>query len=478
MKFKLFILTVAIIAGGTNSFATETTADYLDMALNYQNSGQASKAVEYANYVLELEPENTFANEIIKNYSDLETKCEAQKTFSPKTDKKVLAQSDKTAETENTVKDARYFNLLGEKFLAQRNYDEALSSFYKSLTCDNKNYVTYNNLAIVYQYKNNFLMAEKYYKQAYKLKKNSNSLINLAMLYKENGQKEKSVKYFKKAVKIDPNNSVGYYLLGKHYRECSNYDCAISNLEQAIQINPQNHAAQLLLALCYFEVEEFSKSADLLNCYIQAHPNSDYAYALLSKCLFLVNDYEGAKNALVKALLINECAQYKFEFAKLEYALKNYKEALVLFEELASMYTSPVLSNYLGLCKFKTGNYSGAESDFKTALKYSPQRIIYFYNLSLVYKALNNTEECEKLQKMIANHVPSRPQDTIDLSYIKFDCEDSQQALDTLESGIRTWPNEKSLYLTKLNLHAVLKDDLGYNKTKALINERFNNYGK
>src|SRR5574344_936917 len=76
--FLLFLL-ITLVISPLSLKANEVTDDYLEIAQNYINSSNYTKALEYINEVIKLEPNNKFAIELKDKISPKTTEEQAQK---------------------------------------------------------------------------------------------------------------------------------------------------------------------------------------------------------------------------------------------------------------------------------------------------------------------------------------------------------------------------------------------------------------
>lgn len=108
------------------------------------------------------------------------------------------------------------FNQIGEVYLLQNNYSNALNSFNRSLSYDSDN---------------------------------KNTLYNMAIVYGKLNQPEKAIETLQKIP--EPQADKVYYELGKNYEKMKNIDSAISNYLKAVEKNSQYFKAYLSLGNLY-----------------------------------------------------------------------------------------------------------------------------------------------------------------------------------------------------------------------------------
>lgn len=455
--------------------ASELTDDYFDIAINYFNSNNCTKALEYLDSILNLEPDNTAAK-ALKNKILQPQPCPNENT--PENSAKIseAVQIPNTCQpVENVTYNSDYYNKKGQEFYNKKEYDTAIGYFYKAIAINNKNAQAYNNLGMSYWLKNNNNTAIKYFKKANLVNKNyTQPLVNLSELYKQSGDTQNQIYYLLKAIKLNSADYSAYYRLGDYYRSTGAYPAAIENYKEVVKINPKFNQVYLNLAMCFFETEEFNYTLLAINQYLGFCPDSDFAFFLGARANLALCRYAEAKTYIEKAISICDKNEYQFELAKIDYYLDDYQTALGIFQNLLKSGDSAEIYNYMGLCYYKLKNIEAAIANFNNAINLDGCRPIYYYNLAQCYKSLKDKKNYAKYIADATKITPIKPQDFIDLSYIYYDNSNSGYAINSLNSAIVKYPDVKSLYLSKLKIYEALGDNLHYNETKDLIEMRFN----
>lgn len=472
----LLILLVSLIAP---CCANELVDDYFDIAKNYLEVGDTTRALEYIDYVLMINPRCTKALQLKTRLLPQESNDDLsraamtiskQKNLSdlaildiPKTDKlKIENNSD-------------YYNKQGKQFYINEEYDSAIQSFFRAVSVDNKNYIAYNNLGMAYWMKNNLYSAEKYFKKAASISKTyPQPYINLALLYKQRGDLDKQYSYLKKALDVNPTNYWTYYLLGDYYTSIDDYPASIPYYVDAINLNSNFAPPYLALAIADFKTDKYEQSITTLKNYIEFNPNSDFAYSMLAKNYYILGDYLTAKKYIKTAIRLNPTNIYRLELAKIEYNAGQYSNALLNLQIIEPEYQYPEIYNYIGLCNLALRRYEMAIINFNKAIVLDNKRAIYYYNLAQCYKQIDDKNNYVKYMNTALQVTPVLYQDYIDLSCIYYNTGKVNLAVKMLQDGIQAIPNNKPLYLALLNLYDRLDDQAGYNYIKSEIESRFN----
>ena len=125
---------------------------------------------------------------------------------------------------------------------------------------------------------------------------------------------------------------------------------------------------------------------------------------------FLNGDYDAAIGFYKKAISLNKSEEILYENLGLVYerkempeeALNTYKEALKIMPASESM------NSKAGELCYKRSEYEAAIEYIKKAIEANPKNAVYYDNLSLAYRSMNNyelakktLEKCRKPKKRI-----------------------------------------------------------------------------
>ena len=477
---KILILFCLIVAFILPAYSNELADDYFDIAQNYVQNGATTKALEYINYVLMINPKYSkaieFKNKLIPQETNddlIRTAITLSKLNNPST--LSILDIPKTSEKYKVENSSDYYNKQGKQYYLNEDYDNAIQSFFRAVTIDNKNYIAYNNLGLTYWMKNNLESAEKYFKKASTTSKTyPQPYINLALLYKQKGDMTKHIEYLNKALEANPNNYWTYYLIGDYYSSIDSYPAAIPYYIDSIELNSNFAPPYLALGVAYFKTDKYNKSIEALKNYISLNPTSDFAYSMLAKNYYLTENYSNAKQSIKKALMLNQTNSYRMELAKIEFNAGEYEKALTNFQILEPDYPYADLYNYMGLCYLMLKKYEQAIINFNKAIVTDNKRPIYYYNLSQCYKAIDDKKKQVQYLNTAIQITPVTYQDYIDLSCIYYNTGKNTMAVKILENGIISYPKAKPLYLALMSLYERIGNTSGYNNIKNTIEVKFN----
>ncbi len=472
--------------------ADSTQDDYLDMANMYFDSGNYVKALQYADLILNINPNSINALLLKTKIFYKQNNIKQAKIWFNKAlllDNTLLKSvwAKNLSITSLPKYDFDYYNTKGLEYYYSADCNNAINYFNKALEINPKSAVAYNNLAICYMKLNNVEEAKKALNKAKKADSNFNlTYINLAKLealkgtlYKKNTNKQRE-KYLKEALKVNPNSKYAYFELGNYYLENKEFNIANKYFKNAILIDGNFYEALMALGTSYVEEGNLNEGIKVLRrasiAIKNGDKNPDMLYYLAKICIANAN-FSEAKGYLLEAIEQTENPNYYFELGKIYYseddlassenALKKALELDLEFRLEADIY------NYFGLIEYKNFDTERAISMFKRAVDLEPGRAMYLYNLAQAYRSLGNNNAYSKEINAIASLKPKTVQDYLDFSTIYYDKKNTATAIRILNDGILKYPDERCLYEAKLKLFKATKDTRGIKETENIIKARF-----
>jgi len=461
---KIILSTLLTLLLFSPSYASEVLNDYFDIANNFYVTGEIERAKEYTNVVLKQNPEHYGAN------------CLMLKLTPPKgflQDKNFSSQIVIKSKDGNTdCKPSDEYNQKGQELYDKKEYQNACHCFLKSIELNPQNYFAYNNLGLSFQKLDDNKKAEKNYKKAISINKNYTiAYDNLAQMYIQQGKFKKAEKYLTKAIEINPKDYCAKFLYGIVAKNEKDYKKAIEMFNQVEQLSTNFAINYLYLAETYYQMGDYSWSNSSIEKYIQLCPKDDWGYYVMYRNHLMRKDYNIAKSSLIKAMRINNCIDYRIYLAELESLLKNPQGAI---EALCSIPNkNGEILNELGINYLAIENYKKGLECFKQASECQNARLIYSYNLALVYKKLNDKENYKKTIETIKSTSPIKYVDYIDKSAIGLECFGKNYAIETINAGIKQYPKTKELYDAKLKIYTITSDQKGIETTEKKIKKLF-----
>ena len=464
---KKGIVFVLLLGFVLPAFADELTDDLFDIAKNYYSQGNKAKTLEYLEQILQIDANNPHAIELKIRLEEPKINKPLPDVFKPLVfdvpftntsipeidnahNQGIIAYKNKDylkaeqcflqAINNGGQSNYRLFNTLGLIYWAQRKIDEAKSAFIKS-----------NELNSVF----------------------SLPIDNLAQIYKQTGDFANAKKYIEQSIKSNPKDFCAYLIYGDYYRDCNDYSRALQNYRKVINLNPKYKNAYLKIAITRSDELDFSGSNATLNYYLKLYPTDDFAYLLIAKNYQYMNDFEKAKEAVCKAILLNNSYEYRAELGKILYYSGDIKVALEVFLQSVNKQSDAEIYNYIGMCYFNLHQFNKAITYLNKAIDLPNYRIIYHYNLAKVYETLKDDISYERCMNYINDFCPESYQDYIDKANILFDSQSKSSAIILLNKGIQKFPYAKELYLEKLKIYDLTDDTEGANSVKNEVEQVF-----
>jgi|GluameStandDraft_1065615.scaffolds.fasta_scaffold00655_49 tetratricopeptide (TPR) repeat protein len=474
------------------TYDDSTEDDYLDMANMYFDAGNYNKALQYAGFMLNVNPNSTNGLLLKTKIYYKQNNLKLAKAYFNKAlmlDNSLLKSiwAKNLNITTLPKYDFDYYNTKGLEYYYSADCNNAVTYFNKALELEPKSTAVYNNLALCYMKQNKVEEARKALMKAKKIDPNFNlTYINLAKLealkgalYQKNTNKQRE-KYLKQALSVNPNSKYAYLELGNYYLENKKFDLANKNFKNAVLIDGNFYEALMGLGISYVEEGNLSDAIKVLRrasiAIKNGGKNPDMLYYLAKICIANANFLE-AKGYLLDAIKQTENPNYYFELGKIYYQEEDLASAENAFRKALELDLEFTLEadiyNYFGLIEYKNFDTEKAVAMFKRAVSLDPNRAMYLYNLAQAYKSVGNNNAYSKEINAIASLKPKTVQDYLDFSTIYYDKKNTATAIKILTEGIMKYPDERSLYETKLKLYKATKDPRGIKETENEIKARF-----
>ncbi len=270
---------------------------------------------------------------------------------------------------------------VGEYYVNQNNYDEAITFFREAHTMDPKNNKATDGLSEVLALKGNDVllnsspqMAQKFFDEALKLNpENSPAYYGLGEVYSALDDDAKAISNYENALKFDSELTEIYVPLGILYYQRGNpgdIDKADPMLTKALAISPDNAETQYFLGLIRYgqgrdqeALTAFTKATTLEPTYSEAFVASGNARMRLGQAQAAAADYRKATE--IKA----DYFEAWFGLGTAEQELANYEEAAKAYKRASELRNdnSDVFLN-LGDVYRELGQYNNAEGSYNLAV--------------------------------------------------------------------------------------------------------------
>ncbi len=315
--------------------------------------------------------------------------------------------------------DERAQNLMGNLLFGQQKYQDAIAYYNKAVSINPKFSQPYNQLGYANRFLENYLDAEKAFKQYIKLiPDDPNPYDSYAELLMKMGEFKKSIDYYEDALKLNSTFIASHLGIATNYNFLGQHKDARRQLKKLLEVaedNGQRRAAHFTMAVSYADQGDFTRAIEELNTqlsfaesiddynnmagdfvtmgnvYLEAGDNAkamelfnkSLEYALKSNVSDLVKDnarrlnlYNTGRAALAD-LDISTAKQKAAEFKKQTEAVNNPNQ-IKLAHEL------------LGTIAIVEGEYQTAVAELNQANLQDPYDL---YRLAVAYKGMGNDDK-------------------------------------------------------------------------------------
>jgi len=335
-----------------------------------------------------------------------------------------------------------------------QQYNQSAADFLKIEEVDKdesfaKSDYLYNNLALTFEYLEQYDRALEYYTKEINLRPNySTGYRNRAALYAEKlDDYEKAEADYIKAIELEPENDKNYYSRGKFYSDyLEDYDKAIKDLSKAIELDPDDIYNYFSRGLVYERNQQYNRSiADYLKI---EEVDKDESFA---KSEYLYNNL---------AISFENLEQYNK-------ALEYYTKEINISPD-----APPGYRNRAALYAEKLDDYEKAEADYTKAIELEPENDKNYYSRGKFYS--DYLEDYDKAIKDLSKAIELNPEDPYNYFYRGLAYYDNQQYNNAITDYLKVIEiNNEIVSEQHINLNiAINYREIGdYNKALSYYNK-------
>ena len=261
-------------------------------------------------------------------------------------------------------------------------------------------------LAISKHKKQDLSGAEKLYQEVLnKDDKNFNANFLLGTVFASTKRFELALIKLEKAKIINPNYADTYNNLANVYKEQNKIELAKKNYNLAIKINPKHINAIDNLGIIFLQENElslaeanFKKAISINPNFINAHYNLGLAYVKLGKLL-------KAKESYLKVIQINPNFVIALNaLANISKILEKTNDAIYYYKKVAQLQPNfKDVHIHLGNLYRATGDFEQALNSYELGLKFKPDELLIYNEISFLNEKIIDTELYSKVKKIINN---------------------------------------------------------------------------
>jgi len=153
-----------------------------------------------------------------------------------------------------------YYNL-GKIYGDLRDFEKALSNYYKALSIDSRFPHIYNDIAGVFDRRGNYDLAYKYLIKAFNLYPHSNvTNYNLGLHYLRERQPDKAIYHLQRISDEETFGEMVPLYFGIAFKQKGHLGRAVTNFKKALERNPRNIKPYLHMAEVFYRTGEYEKA--------------------------------------------------------------------------------------------------------------------------------------------------------------------------------------------------------------------------
>ncbi len=258
-------------------FASEVVEDYFDIATNYCIEGNYNEAANYLDKILLIEPDNKTVNDLRNGLRQI---------LQGKNTSFILPKS-------NAVKQAVNYKKSGNK-----------QGELTALTAAN-DYWAYYFLAQYYRQNKDYNQAISYFIKSVNVKPSFNQCyLEIAVCYFELGNFQQAVTYLNQYLKVNPQDDFAYALKARSEANMNNNDVALSDILTAIALE-NSIDNRFLEGKILYNMKRYEQAKDKLEKLTEEIQTAEI-YKYIGLCYAGLGNYSEALNNLDKSILLFE----------------------------------------------------------------------------------------------------------------------------------------------------------------------------
>ena len=258
-------------------FASEVVEDYFDIATNYCIEGNYNEAANYLDKILLIEPDNKTVNDLRNGLRQI---------LQGKNTSFILPKS-------NAVKQAVNYKKSGNK-----------QGELTALTAAN-DYWAYYFLAQYYRQNKDYNQAISYFIKSVNVKPSFNQCyLEIAVCYFELGNFQQAVTYLNQYLKVNPKDDFAYALKARSEANMNNNDVALSDILTAIALE-NSIDNRFLEGKILYNMKRYEQAKDKLEKLTEEIQTAEI-YKYIGLCYAGLGNYSEALNNLDKSILLFE----------------------------------------------------------------------------------------------------------------------------------------------------------------------------
>jgi tetratricopeptide (TPR) repeat protein len=228
----------------------------------------------------------------------------------------------------------------------------------------------------------------------------------------------------------------------------NDFASALHDFASASQWNPSLEGLDYNWGRAAFSANQYDQAVGPLGRYLQAHPDDTLARSDLGLSLYHLKSYVEALQTLKPIEpLVDADPNLAFAYAVCSLKAGDFSDGMDRLKGLESENANvPAIHEAIGEALVRHGDFAKAAAELRTSVKLNPSGVYAKYNLALALIALQQKDEAQQLLVEVVKKSPQNPDACYQLGKLQLERGDTKAAIDTLESGARINPGNRSLH--------------------------------
>ena len=268
--------------------------------------------------------------------------------------------------------------------------------FSHALEVTENNPLAYYNIANEYQSRKNFDQALTYYYKALEVDADyADTYHNLGLIHKQEGKIEESIEYYYEALRCSPDNTDTLLCLGAAYLELGDSDQAIEMFSQILAIEPKNIDARSNLGVTMIKMSRTDKAIEYFNEILSIDPENSEAYNNLGKLFAEMGNLSLAiSNYKIGLEFDDNFAPLHSNLGMALYVQGRMDEATVHLYKAIKLDPQPMpkVLNILGISLSRQGKFQQAAIELQKYLQIKPDDPVAHNELGVVLANMHQVD--------------------------------------------------------------------------------------
>ncbi|MGK7928345.1 MAG: tetratricopeptide repeat protein [Spirulina sp.] len=277
------------------------------------------------------------------------------------------------------------------------DYDRAIAAYERAANYDRRNAKIYSGIGYLYSLQGQYREAARAYERALAIERNNPDFqYAYAHCLAQMGDNGNAIRAYERAIQLDPRNAKSYMGLGVVLMREGNHERALQIYEDVARDNPQDGSVYGVMSTALLELDRPREAIERLRRAVQRYPNNSQLWLQLGIFLGgLTENQDAALMALERAARLNpDDPRAQLQLGQIFQEQGQEERAREMFNKASiSGYDSFEIQMAIGKIFLAQESYLTATIAYRRAVQLAPDRPEAFYQLGVVLKTRNRTEE-------------------------------------------------------------------------------------